>query len=113
MKSFFIIYRRGGFHQPSPKPGFRRSRIKSKKPGFSQFLGGVTIFSAKTRFLATQFLGGVTILSQKPGFRSRIKSKKPGFSQFLGGVTIFSAKTRFLATPKITETGFFAPYPYQ
>jgi len=98
------------------KPGFwpRIQPNKLKKPGFSQFFGGGTIFSEKTRFLATHhnsrnsrnrvfrsFSVVERYFRKKPGFWPRIqpnKLKKPGFLQFFGGGTIFSEKTRFLAT---------------
>jgi hypothetical protein len=41
-------------------------RHKPKKPGFSQFLGGVSIFSKKTRFLVTPKISETGFLPKSP-----------------------------------------------
>ncbi len=55
-----------------------RDRIKIKETGFFAVFGCVSIFSEKTRFLATP------------------KIKETGFLQFFGGVSMLLEKTRFL-----------------
>jgi hypothetical protein len=64
---------------------------KSKKPGFWQFLGGVTSILEKTRFLATPRTQ-----------RNRV------FRSFYDVWRSILEKTRFLITRETKETGFFA-----
>jgi len=86
----------GGLADKQTNPG-DSPHPKPKKPGFLQFLGGVSIFSEKTRFLATHKYQ-----------RNRV------FRNIFGCNEEFKGKTRFLATARYSrKKSGFSPHLQQ